>query len=85
MEAARRRVPLGEGEAAVVAAVGRPPDGGWVAGQVRPGTVLVWVNRRDLRWLYVEFDEDGRAMKAEAGSADGQTVWDQVVALWPWW
>jgi hypothetical protein len=83
MEATWRRVQLDMDEEAVIAAVGRPPDSSWGAGEGRPGPVLVWVDR-DLRWLCVQFDANGRVVKAEAGNKDGRTGWDRLVEWWPW-
>jgi hypothetical protein len=85
LEAARRRVPLGADREAVEAAVGKAADG--VIGKVgRTGEVT----RRVLTWehcydrlivqLLVEFDEDGRAVKAEVAYWPGPTPWERFRA-----
>jgi hypothetical protein len=80
LEAACRRVPLGADEEAVARAVGRPPDG--VIG--KSGRTAE-VTRRVACWedgdtqLLVEFDEDGRAVKAATYHWE-PTRWDRFRA-----
>ena len=66
LEAARRRVPLGADEATVVKAVGRPPDSqmGRPGGTAEdPPRALFWQFGDEP--LFVLFDADGRAVKAD--------------------
>jgi hypothetical protein len=86
LEAARRRVPLGADEAAVCAALGRPPD--TVMGKPghpadMPPRALFWKFGDEL--LYVFFDEDGRAVKADRYSWwQPPTLWERCRALFGW-
>ena len=85
VEAARRRVPLGADVEAVVAAVGRP--GGAVLGSDAPDgqshrRKLCWVYERGM--LFVEFNDDGRAVKAEIRDWQPLPFWQRVRAWWPW-
>jgi hypothetical protein len=82
LEVARRRVPLGADEATVVRAVGRPPDS--MLG--RPGGTAE-DSPRALFWqfgdepLFVLFDADGRAVKADRYSwYTPPTPWERVRA-----
>jgi hypothetical protein len=85
VEAARRRVPLGSDVEAVVAAVGRP--GGAALGRdghdsQSHGREVCWVYERGM--LFVEFDEDGRAVKAEIRDWQPVPLWQRLRAWWPW-
>jgi hypothetical protein len=85
LEAARRRVPMGADEHAVEAAVGRARDG--VCGIEDKNGKLA---RRGLYWeagddyLFVEFDEDGRAVRASVRSFGSEPLLERVRAWWPW-
>ena len=85
LEAARRRVPMGADEPAVEAAVGRARDG--VCGVEDKNGKLT---RRGLYWeagddyLFVEFNEDGRAVRASVRSFGGEPLLERVRAWWPW-
>src|SRR5262245_7616790 len=85
MELARRRVSLGEDEAAVAAAVGRPAEGAigeiWREGE-GPRRVVYWQRGDD--YLFVAFDKDGRAANASVGSWSGPTLSERLRAWWPW-
>jgi hypothetical protein len=85
LEAARRRVPLGADEQAVVAAVGRPADG--VSTELGPDAglavrALFWRYGDDI--LFVDFDKDGRAVSASIHAWRALTLWDRVKAWWSW-
>jgi hypothetical protein len=85
LEAARRRIPLGGGEAAVIAAVGRQPD------FVRQGegpdagvTFLQWRDDDD-RDLLISM-RDGRAVETciVESCFRQPTLWERVRDWWPW-
>jgi len=83
LERARRRVPLGADESAVVAAVDREPDGG-LGEADRDGEfrrhALYWQDGDD--YLFVAFDADGRADRAEVKRS--RTFPERVREWWPW-
>jgi hypothetical protein len=84
LEMARRRVPLGGDEAAVIAALGRPPDGTlpvWM-GKGREN-VLYWEYSGGFDQLVVGFDEAGEAFHVHI-DRDGRTLWERLRAWWPW-
>jgi hypothetical protein len=80
LEAARRRVRLGTGEAAVVRAVGRPAD--HVVGRRAdvPGGICVLLWEEGATHLLVEFDRGGRAVKVDMGRLDRPPWWARVRA-----
>jgi hypothetical protein len=82
LETARRRVRAGMDKAAVVAAVGRPPNRVWV----RPegdGNLLIW-DYGGSGTLVVDVNEDGKAAAATTGSRIDPTLWQRLRAWWPW-
>jgi hypothetical protein len=86
LEAARRRVPLGADREAVEAAVGKAADGViGKAGRTGENTrcVAFWQRcyEEPVVQLLVEFDEDGRAVKAEVAYWPGPSLWDR---FWAW-
>jgi hypothetical protein len=82
LERARRRVPLGADETAVVAAVGRRPDGDFRYGQGDPKAhTLWWWYGDDI--LVVRFDEGGKAVQALAVRGKA-SLWGRLRAWWPW-
>jgi hypothetical protein len=80
LEAARGRVPLGADLEAVEAAVGWPADfsGRPTAVADDPRRVLGWEDGEDQ--LLVEFDGEGRAVKAGVYRWRDQTLWDRCRA-----
>jgi hypothetical protein len=79
-KAARRRVPLGADREAVESAVGRPADGRvGLAGKTAEVTrfALYWERGEDQ--LGVQFDEDGRAVRADVYRW-GPTPWQRFRA-----
>jgi hypothetical protein len=84
LKAARRRVPLGADEEAVVQAVGRRADGRvGLAGKTAEVTrfALFWERGDDQ--LNVAFDEDGRAVKADVYRLT-PTLWERFRAWLGW-
>ena len=85
LKATRRRVPLGEDENAVQAAVGKPAES--ALGVCGPSGDIT---RRVLFWkyngedhLFVEFDEDGKSVQVLA-RRNAPTPWERLRAWWPW-
>jgi hypothetical protein len=72
-------------ETAVVAAMGRPADGAlgvMGTGEVLDGRTLYGQYGEDF--LFVDVDEDGRAVKATVGYWVRPTLWERLRAWWPW-
>src|SRR5262245_1258498 len=85
VEAARRRVPLRGTEGDVISALGEPPErwfGEVDAEEIPGGYMRFWWYGNDT--LFVNFNAEGRAVRAYKVPQHDTTVLGRVRAWWPW-